>query len=91
MFGIVLKSENGNDYLTVLCLLIGLSAVSLFKPIHYNAYKHAMVNAEMIISHPFNYNNSWMENDGEKCSTASYTSADKDFFNHSTNSYIVIA
>ena len=86
MFGIVLRSENGHYYLKVLCLLIDLSAVSLFKSIHHCAYKHAMTNAETILSHEhtFNYDNSWMENDEEKSSTT-YTSAEQDNISQSTN------
>ena len=74
-----------------MCLLIGLSAVSLFMSIHRYAYKHAMVNADMIISHAFNYDNSWMENDGEESSTTYlilYTSADQDYVSQSTNRYV---
>ena len=90
MFGIILRSDNGYDYLKVMCLLIGLSAISLFNYIHHCAYKHAIANAEMIISHAFNYDNSWMENVGENSSSVSYTSADQDFISHSTNSYVAI-
>ena len=88
MFGIILRSENGHDYLKMMCLLIGLSAVSLFKSVHHCAYKHAIANAETMMSYAFNYDNSWMENVGEKSSSISYTSADQDFINHSTNTYV---
>ena len=92
MFGIILGSEHAYDYLKVMCLLIGLSVISLFKSIHHCAYKHVMANAEMITSHEhtFNYDNSWMENVGEESSSVSYSSTDQDFINHSTNSYIII-
>ena len=67
MLGMMLRSEHG---LKALCLFIDVSAVILFKYVHQCAYKHAISNAEIIISHAFNYDYSWMENDGEKSNTA---------------------
>ena len=86
MLGMMLRSEHG---LKKLCLFIDVSAVILFKYVHQSAYKHAISNAEMIISHAFNYDYLWMENDGEKSSTISYTSTDQDTINQSPNSCVV--
>ena len=72
---IMLISENG---LKALCLFIDVSAVILFKYVHQCAYKLAISNAEIIILHEFNYDYSWLDNDGEKSSTVSYTSTDQD-------------
>ena len=86
MLGMMLRSEHG---LKALCLFIDVSAVILFKYVHQCAYKHAISNAEIIISHAFNYDYSWMENDGEKSNTVSYTFTDQDIINQSPNSCVV--
>ena len=83
----ILGSDMNYQYLKILCLLASLLAICLFNPVHHYAYKYAIANAELMMLHVFNHDNYWMEDDGDRNNTVSYTSADQGFINQSTSNY----
>ena len=82
----ILRSDINYQYLRILCFLINSLVVCLFKPVHHCAFKYAIANAELMILHVFDHDD-LMEDDGEKNTTVSYTSADQHYIDQFTYDY----
>ena len=61
-------------------------AISLFKPIHHCAYKHAVANAKLMLT-VLDPNNPWMDDEEDSSNSISYSSANQDLVNQSNDKH----
>ena len=84
IFGAIVVTESHSDYhyLRLSYFLMCLLAISLFKPIHHCAYKHAIANAKLMLT-VLDPNNPWMDDDEDSSNSISYSGANQDLVHQS--------
>ena len=79
IFGAIVVTESRSDYhyLRLSYFLMCFLAITLFKPIHHCAYKHAIVNAKLMLT-VMDPNDPWMDDDEDSSNNDSYSDASQD-------------
>lgn len=89
LFGAIVVTDDysDNQYLRISYLLMGFLAISLFKPIHHRAYRHAIVNPTLALN-AFDPKSPWMNEEGEERNNGdSYMGANQDIVNWSIDNH----